>query len=65
LNGEIAIESFRRTNKTIQLHEKKLQSIKVKLSVAKTESENWHEKINHIRKERLLQIKIRDDSVIN
>jgi hypothetical protein len=62
-NGWVARESYIHNNRTIQLGEQKLQASKIKLSLAKTENVQLHFKIDELRKEKLLQLKIYKDAV--
>ena len=62
-NGWAARESYIHNNRTIQLGEQKLQASKIKLSLAKTENVQLHFKIDELRKEKLLQLKILKDAV--
>ena len=62
-NGWVARESYISNNRTIQLGEQKLQASKIKLSLAKTENVQLHLKIDELRKEKLLQLKIYREAV--
>jgi hypothetical protein len=62
-NGELAVEVYRSNDKQIQIIEKKLQAVKVKLSVAKTDNNLIKHVIDGLRRQKLLQFEINSQFV--